>query len=257
VGGVAGSVVYQTAPSTTGFTAAGTTGQSLLSGGTGTPTWGTPATATNIASGVAGAVPYQSGVGATAFTAAGTTGQVLTSNGTSAPTWSTNIAGNSATSSSCSGNSATATQLQTSRTLAISGDVTGSASFDGSANATIAGTIANGVVTYNKLGTNEQKQIAKAWVNFDGTTATPSTIRSSYNVSSITNNGTGDYTVNFATPMADGNYSVSGSASAAIGQLIMSPDSAAQMTTASCRIYVSNTSAAGDNPVVCVQIFGN
>jgi len=87
IGGAAGAVVYQTGTSTTGFTAVGTTGQSLLSGGTGTPTWGTPATATNIAAGVAGAVPYQSGVGATAFTAAGTTGQVLTSNGTSAPTW--------------------------------------------------------------------------------------------------------------------------------------------------------------------------
>ena len=33
-------------------------------------------------------------------------------------------------------------------------------------------------------------------------------IRSSYNVSSVTKNGTGDYTVNFSTPMADANYSV-------------------------------------------------
>jgi hypothetical protein len=50
-------------------------------------------------------------------------------------------------------------------------------------------------------------QLCKAWVNFNGTTATPSTIRSSYNVSSITKNGTGDYTVNFSTAMADANYS--------------------------------------------------
>ena len=65
----------------------------------------------------------------------------------------------------------------------------------------------NGSVTASKLGTNEQKQIAKAWVNFNGTTS-PGTIRSSYNVSSVTKNGTGDYTVNFATAMADANYSV-------------------------------------------------
>ena len=84
IGGAAGEVVYQTGTSTTGFTAVGTTGQSLLSGGTGTPTWGSPA---NIASGVAGAVPYQSAPSTTAFTAAGTTGQVFTSNGASAPTW--------------------------------------------------------------------------------------------------------------------------------------------------------------------------
>jgi hypothetical protein len=109
VGGVAGAVVYQSAPSVTSFTAAGTTGQSLLSGGTGTPTWGTPAsatTATNIASGVAGAVPYQSAPSTTAFTAAGTTGQLLSSNGTSTPTWlnQSAIAAGSATSATTATN---------------------------------------------------------------------------------------------------------------------------------------------------------
>ena len=53
---------------------------------------------------------------------------------------------------------------------------------------------------------NLSKQVCKAWVNFDGT-GVP-TIRDSYNVSSITDNGTGDYTVNFATPMSNANYSV-------------------------------------------------
>jgi hypothetical protein len=46
---------------------------------------------------------------------------------------------------------------------------------------------------------------AKAWVNFNGTGTVA--IRASYNVSSITDNGTGDYTVNFATALADANYS--------------------------------------------------
>jgi hypothetical protein len=45
----------------------------------------------------------------------------------------------------------------------------------------------------------------KAWVNFDGTTS-PGTIRSSLNVSSVTVTGTGQYTVNFTTPLADTNY---------------------------------------------------
>jgi hypothetical protein len=53
---------------------------------------------------------------------------------------------------------------------------------------------------------------ARAWVNFDGTTATPSTIRGSGNVSSVTRNATGDYTVNFTTAMPDANYSVNVSA---------------------------------------------
>jgi hypothetical protein len=45
---------------------------------------------------------------------------------------------------------------------------------------------------------------AKAWVNFNGTGTVA--IRASYNVSSITDNGTGDYTVNFTTAFADANY---------------------------------------------------
>jgi len=44
----------------------------------------------------------------------------------------------------------------------------------------------------------------RAWVNFDGTGTV--TIRASGNVSSITDNGTGDYSVNFTTDMEAGNY---------------------------------------------------
>jgi hypothetical protein len=47
---------------------------------------------------------------------------------------------------------------------------------------------------------------AKAWVNFNGTGTVA--IRDSFNVGSITDNGTGDYTVNFTTAMLDANYAV-------------------------------------------------
>jgi hypothetical protein len=47
----------------------------------------------------------------------------------------------------------------------------------------------------------------RAWCNFDGTGTVA--IRESGNVSSITDNGTGDYTVNFTTAMPDANYAVS------------------------------------------------
>tara|TARA_B100000424_G_scaffold271158_1_gene272740 strand:+ start:2768 stop:3829 length:1062 start_codon:yes stop_codon:yes gene_type:complete len=48
----------------------------------------------------------------------------------------------------------------------------------------------------------------KAFVNFDGTTNTGGncTIRDSYNVSSVADNGTGDYTINFSTAFANTNY---------------------------------------------------
>ena len=58
-----------------------------------------------------------------------------------------------------------------------------------------------------KNTSNVEVFTAKAWVNFNGTGTVA--IRASGNVSSITDNGTGDYTVNFATAMADANYQVS------------------------------------------------
>jgi hypothetical protein len=48
--------------------------------------------------------------------------------------------------------------------------------------------------------------MCRAWVNFNGTGTVA--IRAAGNVSSITDNGTGDYTVNFTNAMADANYSV-------------------------------------------------
>jgi hypothetical protein len=67
----------------------------------------------------------------------------------------------------------------------------------------------NGVSTLNAasgvLATqNGMTGICKAWVNFNGTGTVA--IRASFNVSSITDNGTGDYTVNFTTAMPDANY---------------------------------------------------
>lgn len=49
-----------------------------------------------------------------------------------------------------------------------------------------------------------QRYLARAWVYFDGTGTV--SIRGSGNVSSITDNGAGDYTVNFASAMPDANY---------------------------------------------------
>lgn len=47
---------------------------------------------------------------------------------------------------------------------------------------------------------------AKAWANFDGTGTV--SIRSSFNIASIIDNATGDYTLTFTTAMTDANYCV-------------------------------------------------
>ena len=56
-----------------------------------------------------------------------------------------------------------------------------------------------------KNTSNVEVFTCKAWVNFNGTGTVA--IRASGNVTSITDNGTGDYTVNFTTSMSDINYS--------------------------------------------------
>jgi hypothetical protein len=90
--------------------------------------------------------------------------------------------------------------------------------FDGSG--TVAGLVPGGLpdgvitnpdlaanaVSRTKLDADTSTGVCKAWVNFNGTGTVA--IRASYNVSSITDNGTGAYTVNFATALVDANYSV-------------------------------------------------
>ena len=60
----------------------------------------------------------------------------------------------------------------------------------------------------NPDGTENYK--CRAWVNFNGTGTVA--IRASGNVSSITDNGVGDYTVNFTTALPDADYATTGTA---------------------------------------------
>jgi len=74
----------------------------------------------------------------------------------------------------------------------------------------ISSTPEDGSITYAKLSTsgtesdNVAKRTAKAWVNFNGTGTV--SIRDDFNVSSITDNGTGNYTMNFSSALPDTNY---------------------------------------------------
>jgi len=106
-----------------------------------------------------------------------------------------------------------------------------------------------------KVQSNGVTTNALAWVNFNGTGTVA--IRSSYNVSSITDNGTGDYTVNFATALSDANYAAvtsAGSASATVG--FSGPISAAP-TTSAYRFTTTSPVAATDYAYVFVTVHGN
>lgn len=61
-------------------------------------------------------------------------------------------------------------------------------------------------VFQNTSGT-EIGTLCRAWVNFNGTTS-PGTIRASFNVTSVTKNATGNYTLNFTNALPDANYAM-------------------------------------------------
>ena len=96
--------------------------------------------------------------------------------------------------------------------------------------------------------------LCRAWVNFNGTGTVA--IRASFNVSSITDNGTGDYTVNFTTAMPDANYAptfavrTSGS-----GNWIQLIANSSAPTTTALRILVGNGTSLADPDYSCVAVF--
>jgi hypothetical protein len=125
---------------------------------------------------------------------------------------------NGGTSAACSGNAATATQLST---------ATGSAP------------------SYS----------ARAWVNFNGTGTVA--IRASGNVSSITDNGTGNYTVNFSTAMPNADYAIQGAIFQTGNTSIqgITGGTGYAFAAGSCTLFARTTSGATDATVICISVF--
>lgn len=99
---------------------------------------------------------------------------------------------------------------------------------------------------------------AKAWVNFNGTGTVA--IRAQFNVSSITDNGTGDYTVNFSTALADANYSLVGTVagnSVNTGQIVTGNNSATSFTSSGARFLntYAPSNSANDTASINVAVF--
>jgi hypothetical protein len=116
--------------------------------------------------------------------------------------------------------------------------------------------------TNSTSATNCIQGSAKAWVNFNGVSTT--SIRASYNVSSVTRNATGVYTVNFTNALADGNFSVALTGNGVYngstfqltssGSDFESNNTSTQMTFCVRGNGNSSTSLA-DASVVCATIF--
>ena len=114
----------------------------------------------------------------------------------------------------------------------------------------------------NSTTTNLQQGLSKAWVNFDGT-GTVAT-RDSFNITSLSDNGTADYTISYASSLANDDYSISG-ISANMGSTMSQIwiANSAYVAAGSYRmltLYVSNTAGGGgaaDQTFVSVQIQGD
>jgi hypothetical protein len=97
----------------------------------------------------------------------------------------------------------------------------------------------------------------RAWVNFNGTGTVA--IRASGNVSSITDNGTGDYSVNFTTAMPDTSYATNVT-SAVISSIARNfsagiTETDTYSTTAVKVVVEGSDGVASDMPKICVSIF--
>jgi hypothetical protein len=98
---------------------------------------------------------------------------------------------------------------------------------------------------------------ARAWVNFNGTGTVA--IRASGNVSSITDQGTGNYRINFTTVMQDASYSAvitSDISPAGAAMFVQTNDRTFSRTTSAFEIFLFNSSsAAADTPVISASVF--
>lgn len=118
-------------------------------------------------------------------------------------------------------------------------------------------TIQNTSAAHSSTPEQIEQGRAKAWVNFNGTGTVA--MRDNFNVSSITDGGTGVYTANFTTAMANANYasvvSTGYNDKGRYGIMIDSDDK----TTSACKIFGFQTSTGSslDSEEVSLAVFGD
>ena len=92
---------------------------------------------------------------------------------------------------------------------------------------------------------------AKAWINYNGST---NAIRDSFNVSSITDEGTGSHQINFTNSFANANYSAVGLSTFGIYARTLSPATTSNFKAAT---FDTRTAANEDQVYVSLAFFGD
>ena len=108
---------------------------------------------------------------------------------------------------------------------------------------------------------------SKAWINFDGSGTV--SIRDSFNVSTLTDNGTGDYTITFDTALSNNDYALVTNqlldTSGGAPNIVHTGNEHDDNTTTSAKIVcgtgnqnaAGSSGSSGDVPSIHVAVFGN
>lgn len=126
--------------------------------------------------------------------------------------------------------------------------------------------IANGAVTASKLSGGQSGAApvygCRAWCVFNGTTVGTNAPIAGGNVTNVTRNGTGDYTINFTTALPSANYCVTGSvqdlaASNFISAVTIKTGTTPTTTSVTVRALggAGTSNTVNDTPLVSVAIF--
>jgi hypothetical protein len=108
-----------------------------------------------------------------------------------------------------------------------------------------------------------QARIAKAWADIDGSQTAANQIESSYNISSMTDHGSAQFSFNFATAMTDADYSVvgglgiDGGAATSVAALLIKDKTTALVKMHARYVAGDGTSTDYDYNIICMQVFGN
>lgn len=100
-----------------------------------------------------------------------------------------------------------------------------------------------------------EQYLAKAWVNFNGTGTV--SVRASGNVTNITDNGVGDYTINITNALADASYAVVGTCQhiTANNNTAVSIWESTTPTVSAVRVRAATNGGVNDPAIVNVVIF--
>ena len=126
---------------------------------------------------------------------------------------------------------------------------------------TIQSSTAGTPVQFNDGNGTQVGTLCRAWVNFNGASGASPVIRASFNVSSVTRNGTGDYTITFTNALPDSKYAASlGAGSTTVGSSNFNygfADYSYPRTTTTLRVYYFTSSgvAFGDTSNYDVSVF--